>query len=103
MNHELLSWVGGVIVSSVGILAAHKLPFIPFEIKLSSLKGGRERKMCITKEELQANCEDRQKNLDQKLDLIFSAIEEQRKLITEVRIELGERIARIEGSRNGKL
>lgn len=100
VSTELLTAIGGSLATILVATLATINKSIPFKITF-----GGEKKMpeCVTKEDLRVNCETRQSTLDKKLERIFAAIQETNEKIDRLqntvvahRIELGERLARVE-------
>lgn len=97
---ELLTAIGGAFLTVLLAFLAAINKSIPFKILFS---GEKKMQDCITKEDLRVNCETRQSNLDKKLERIFTAIQDTNNKIDRLhntviqhRIELGERLARVE-------
>lgn len=96
---EILTGVGGMLVTIIGGAVAHFTKTIPITF-------GEKKMDYITKTDLETNCTLRQESLDKKLERIFEAIKESAEKIDKLhntviqhRIELGERIARVEETR----
>lgn len=97
LPNEILAWIGGTVVSLVGIYLAHASKSIPFRITLGWNKEESKIKNYVTTEMLKENCENRQMRLDKKLDAIVKSQEELKKLLMESVLEYQGRISKIEG------
>jgi len=102
ISNELLTAIGGSLATILVATLATINKSIPFKI---SFGGEKKMQDCISKEDLRVNCESRQSTLDKKLERIFTAIQETNskieslhKTVIEHRIELGERLARVENT-----
>lgn len=102
ISNELLTAIGGSLATILVATLATINKSIPFKI---SFGGEKKMSECVTKEDLRENCDERQTTLDKKLERIFTAIQETNAKVEEVhrtviqhRIELGERLARVEQS-----
>ena len=102
VSTELLTAIGGSLATILVATLATINKSIPFKI---SFGGEKKMSECVTKEDLRSNCELRQSTLDKKLERIFTAIQETNSKIEELhrtviqhRIDLGERLARVEES-----
>jgi hypothetical protein len=103
---EILTAICGSLMTITVATFAAINKSIPFKITF-----GGEKKMkdeCITKEDLRINCDIRQSPIEKKLELIFIGIQEANnkidnlhEMVVKHRIELGERLARVE-EYNGK-
>jgi hypothetical protein len=87
----ILTWIGGVAVTAITAIIAHRAKSIPFKILIGT--GSKNGKHYITQEELRENCELRQGMLDKSLQEIINGQKETQKSIGDVR----EKIAFIEG------
>jgi hypothetical protein len=97
LPNEILAWIGGTIVSLIGIYLAHISKSIPFKISLGWNKEELKIKKYITVDDLKENCESRQVKLDKKLDAIFRTQEELKNLFMESVLRYEGRISKIEG------
>ena len=97
LPNEILAWIGGTVVSLIGIYIAHISKSIPFKISLGWNKENSKVKNYVTQEMLKENCENRQVRLDKKLDAIVNSQEELKTLFMESVLKYEGRISKLEG------
>lgn len=97
---DVLTGVIGSIGTVLVMVLAHISKVIPFKI---SFVGEAKKVEYISRDDLEKNCKARQESLDKKLEKIFDLIQQVNLKIDGInatvishRIELGERLARVE-------